>query len=299
MILCAAISACVQPMEREARSALAKSSATFAEIPKQGSLGTGSTGDMSSVQSVSQLQSLEAGTVDAYQAYAFAHSPGLRASFERWRGAVEIIPSARALPDPTVTYAGFVAAVQTRGGPMRHKLGVRQWFPWPTSVSGRVAASTQQARASQRMFEAMGLWPDIVEASTPIRHIHVSDRGRFGFSHIDAEEQGVEALGYVVINRVLGGVLQAALAEAEGVDVLCPARITDVTLAADRAGAASHSSCEYTARYANAARSVPHRPRTQLPRNRWQRARGRSQYARRRRDHVLRSAARQLDLVRD
>jgi 2-octaprenyl-6-methoxyphenol hydroxylase len=97
--------------------------------------------------------------------------------------------------------------------------------------------STALSRSSQRMFEAMGLWPDIVEASTPIRHIHVSDRGRFGFSHIDAEEQGVEALGYVVINRVLGGVLQAALAEAEGVDVLCPARITDITLAADRAGA--------------------------------------------------------------
>lgn len=97
--------------------------------------------------------------------------------------------------------------------------------------------STALSRSSQRMFEAMGLWPDIVRASTPIRHIHVSDRGRFGFSHIDAEEQGVEALGYVVINRVLGGVLQQALAEADGVDVLCPARITGIELTADRASA--------------------------------------------------------------
>ena len=64
--------------------------------------------------------------------------------------------------------------------------------------------STALSRSSQRTFEALGLWADIVAASTPIRHIHVSDRGRFGFSHIDAEEQGVEALGYVVINRVLG-----------------------------------------------------------------------------------------------
>jgi 2-octaprenyl-6-methoxyphenol hydroxylase len=87
------------------------------------------------------------------------------------------------------------------------------------------------------MFEAMGLWPDVVAASTPIRGIHVSDRGRFGFSHIDAEEQGVEALGYVVINRVLGGVLQEALDTIEGVDVMCPARIIDIGLAPEAATA--------------------------------------------------------------
>ncbi len=97
--------------------------------------------------------------------------------------------------------------------------------------------STALSRSTQRMFEAMDLWPDIVAASTPIRAIHVSDKGRFGFSHIDAEEQGVEALGFVVINRVLGGVLQDALSELDGVDVLCPARIVDIELAPDVATA--------------------------------------------------------------
>ena len=85
--------------------------------------------------------------------------------------------------------------------------------------------STALSRSSQRMFEAMSLWPEIVAASTPIRHVHVSDRGRFGFAHIDAVEQKVEALGYVVINRVLGAVLQNALAESTNVDFLCPASI--------------------------------------------------------------------------
>jgi 2-octaprenyl-6-methoxyphenol hydroxylase len=86
--------------------------------------------------------------------------------------------------------------------------------------------TTALSRSSQRMFEAMGLWDDIVAAATPITRIHVSDRGRFGLSHIDAGEQGVEALGYVVINRVLGAVVQAALAQVDGLDILCPARIT-------------------------------------------------------------------------
>lgn len=86
--------------------------------------------------------------------------------------------------------------------------------------------STALSRSSQRMFAAMGLWPDIVAASTPIKSIHVSDKGRFGFSHIDAAQQKVEALGYVVINRVLGQVLQDALAEVDGLDLICPGTIT-------------------------------------------------------------------------
>lgn len=97
--------------------------------------------------------------------------------------------------------------------------------------------STALSRSTQRMFQAMGLWEAVVAASTPIRSIHVSDQGRFGFSHIDADEQGVEALGYVVINRVLGGVLQSALDKCDGIDVVCPAKIVDLELGPVKANA--------------------------------------------------------------
>ena len=85
--------------------------------------------------------------------------------------------------------------------------------------------STALSRSTQRMFEAMGLWGRIRSASTPIRQIHVSEKGRFGFSHIDADEQKLAALGYVVINRVLGEVLQEALVGDASIDVICPAKI--------------------------------------------------------------------------
>ena len=97
--------------------------------------------------------------------------------------------------------------------------------------------STALSRSTQRMFEAMGLWDAVVAASTPIAGIHVSDKGRFGFSHIDAEEQGVEALGHVVINRVLGEVLQSNLLAAKNVDVFCPARIESIELGPEQAAA--------------------------------------------------------------
>lgn len=110
--------------------------------------------------------------------------------------------------------------------------------------------STALSRSSQRMFTAMGLWDQIAAASTPIRTIHVSDKGRFGFSHIDAAEQGVEALGYVVINRVLGGVLQSQLKDKSGIEVICPARIVAtemhgdyIVVSIDEQGTAGELSC--------------------------------------------------------
>lgn len=85
--------------------------------------------------------------------------------------------------------------------------------------------STALSRSSQRMFAALGLWERIAAASTPVSRINVSERGRFGFAHIDADEQGVDALGHVVINRVLGEVLDEALHGAPGLTLECPARI--------------------------------------------------------------------------
>ena len=102
--------------------------------------------------------------------------------------------------------------------------------------------STALSRSTQRMFEAMGLWDDVIAAATPIRRIHVSDRGRFGFSHIDSAQQGVTALGYVVINRVLGDVLQSALTKAATVDVICPARVIDIDTGGELAVARIESS---------------------------------------------------------
>lgn len=97
--------------------------------------------------------------------------------------------------------------------------------------------STALSRSTQRMYSAMGLWDDILAAATPVTRIHVSDQGRFGFSHIDAEEQQVEALGYVVINRVLGSVLQAALADVPNLDVISPAKISAVQVSLESATA--------------------------------------------------------------
>ncbi|HSQ07965.1 MAG TPA: 2-octaprenyl-6-methoxyphenyl hydroxylase [Chromatiaceae bacterium] len=78
---------------------------------------------------------------------------------------------------------------------------------------------------SRRIFEGMGLWGDIAPGAEPIHRIHVSERGTFGFAHLDSAEQGVEALGYVAPARVLGTAIRGALACASDIDSLCPARL--------------------------------------------------------------------------
>jgi len=58
-----------------------------------------------------------------------------------------------------------------------------------------------------------------------IRSIHVSDAGRFGVARLDAQEQGVDAFGYVVPNRVIGRVLWQALRSAPNLTIAMPAKV--------------------------------------------------------------------------
>mgnify|MGYP000402736225 CR=1 FL=1 len=89
---------------------------------------------------------------------------------------------------------------------------------------------------SRRILEGIGLWADLAASAEPIRRVHISDRGHFGFARIGCREAGVEALGYVLPARDLGRVLHQGL---DGlVDLYCPARLLDFRLGAERVDAA-------------------------------------------------------------
>ena len=80
--------------------------------------------------------------------------------------------------------------------------------------------TTALGNASRRIFEGLGVWGDIAPQSSGIRTIHVSDAGRFGFARLRAEEQGIDAFGYVVANRVIGAALWKQLSAVSGGVVL-------------------------------------------------------------------------------
>lgn len=94
------------------------------------------------------------------------------------------------------------------------------------------------AYGSRRILSGLGLWSAIAPAATPIRIIHVSERGRFGATRLHHAEEGVEALGYVVPNREIGGALYARLASQRDVQIFAPARVQNLTAEASHVTAA-------------------------------------------------------------
>ena len=79
---------------------------------------------------------------------------------------------------------------------------------------------------SRIIFESMGLWDCLADRVEAIKTIHISDRGHFGVTRLHHDEEGVEALGYVAENRVLGEVLYQRLTENKNVKLHCPAELT-------------------------------------------------------------------------
>lgn len=88
--------------------------------------------------------------------------------------------------------------------------------------------STALSNSSQRILAGLGLWDEIASEVTPIKAIHVSERGRLGMTRIRAEDEGVAALGYTIINRVLGRILWGRLTACERVELLAPAQVVSV-----------------------------------------------------------------------
>lgn len=88
------------------------------------------------------------------------------------------------------------------------------------------------AYSSRYIFEGIGVWQSIAQRSAcPIKHIHISDRGHFGFTRLHAEDMRLDALGYVVETRALGAALYEAMSALDNVTLICPASVNDIVIA--------------------------------------------------------------------
>ncbi|HCH0928432.1 TPA: 2-octaprenyl-6-methoxyphenyl hydroxylase [Vibrio parahaemolyticus] len=72
------------------------------------------------------------------------------------------------------------------------------------------------------LLRHLELWSAIEPFSTPIEHIHVSDRSHAGMTDITKHDVGVEALGYVVELADVGRVYQELLTHSTAIDLYCP-----------------------------------------------------------------------------
>jgi 2-octaprenylphenol hydroxylase len=102
----------------------------------------------------------------------------------------------------------------------------------PETVVGahdaRVFAIT---RASQRIFEALGVWQGIVKrAAYPFREMEVWDAGGTGVIRFDCADIGEPCLGHMVEPRVIHAALLERLRSISTITLFCPARFSEITV---------------------------------------------------------------------
>lgn len=99
------------------------------------------------------------------------------------------------------------------------------------SFDGRVLALTY---GSVCFLEALGIWTELKSYTTPIEHVHVSQKGYLGLTHLHASEMNVPALGYSVTASDLGNVLWQAASSLEGVSLFSQSGLVDFKLKQDQ-----------------------------------------------------------------
>lgn len=89
--------------------------------------------------------------------------------------------------------------------------------------------STAISAGSAEILERLGLWSRLAEHATAIRRVHVSDRGHLGGALIDAQDEGLNALGFVVENAWLAPSLLEQASATAGITSLMPMSVEALT----------------------------------------------------------------------
>jgi 2-octaprenyl-6-methoxyphenol hydroxylase len=94
------------------------------------------------------------------------------------------------------------------------------------------ARSIAIAHGSVFELTRLGLWPALAHLGTPIANIHVSDRGHFGMTELNAGQFNLASLGQVVELERVGQLLFEQL-EQSYVSLFCPDGLASVEALAD------------------------------------------------------------------
>lgn len=93
-------------------------------------------------------------TLAALIAQALERNPHIRAASADHAAALELVPQATALPDPTLAVTGFAQPPQTRVGPQTGGIAVSQKIPWYGRRADRGEAAAKQAAIRSEVVNA-------------------------------------------------------------------------------------------------------------------------------------------------
>ena len=116
------------------------------------------------------------------------------------------------------------------------RIAVIEAFPFRSNNQPSYdARSIALAYGSKRIFETLNLWQAMEKDATAIKYIHVSNKGRFGVTRITAQDEQLDALGYVIENRIIGNALLNKMNTYDNIDLICPAKLENLDISKDSA----------------------------------------------------------------
>lgn len=77
-------------------------------------------------------------------------------------------------------------------------------------------------------LKGIGVWPLVKDQAGPIGSMRIWDDQRFGSIRFEAEEAGLDALGYIVENSVLLSAMLEVVHASENIEWCCPASVESV-----------------------------------------------------------------------
>jgi cobalt-zinc-cadmium efflux system outer membrane protein len=87
-----------------------------------------------------------------YLEIAAENNPAIRARYEAYLAAMELIPQVGSLPDPEITFGYFIQPIETRVGPQQAKFSLTQMFPWFGTLGAREDEAIEKARMKYEEF---------------------------------------------------------------------------------------------------------------------------------------------------
>ncbi|MEQ8905327.1 TolC family protein [Ekhidna sp.] len=163
-------------------------------------------------------------TLEDYFQIAAENNPGLQAKHKAFEAALERIPQANSLQDPTFSFGYFISPVETRVGPQRARFSLTQMFPWfgTLKASGDVAALNAEAQYQIFLDARNKLYYQIAAAYYPLYELD---------KWIELESENAEILeSYKTIATTKFENDQGTLVDVLRVDILLKDALTNLEI---------------------------------------------------------------------
>lgn len=97
--------------------------------------------------------------------------------------------------------------------------------------SGLNARSIALSYASIQIFKALGLLQEIKKQASPIKSIHISSRGRWGVTRLQASDYDLDAMGYVIESQKLSAILLDQVQRSKSISLTTDAEFASLEFA--------------------------------------------------------------------